>query len=145
MRRALAEADVVVARERADLLGQQRREGAVGGAVLDFHHLAVGQVAAHGVAGAHDLARHAVEHFQPLDVAGAVAGDARGLAARALLVDESAAVGELLRRVVHLAQPAERLGRLRLRRAGAESRGEREDAPADHRRGSSAGSDTVRT
>ena len=33
----------------------------------------------------------------------------------AVLVDEGAGVGKLLRRVVHLAQPAEGLGRLRLR------------------------------
>src|SRR5438874_1510456 len=40
----LAEADVIVARERAHALGQQRREIALGGAAIDLDHPALGQV-----------------------------------------------------------------------------------------------------
>ena len=53
----LAQADVVMAREGVDALGQQRGKAALGAAV-DLDYPAVGQVAAHGVLVAHDLARH---------------------------------------------------------------------------------------
>jgi len=143
----LAEADVIVARERAHALGQQRREIALGGAAIDLDHPALRQVAADAVARTHDLARHAVQHLELVDVAAGVdvARDARGLGAPAVLVDEGAAVGELLRRVLDLAQPAERFRRLRLGQARGQG-DEHTDRPATrHFVLSCAESDTVRT
>ena len=141
----LAEGDVVVLRQRIDPLRQQRREAALGAAV-DLDQLRPRQVAAHGVLLAHDLARHAVHHLELLDVAAGVdvARDARGLAAAAALVDESAAVGELLGGVVDLAQPAEGLWGLGLHRPGSE--GECHGVgPQDHLRASPGCSATVST
>src|SRR5713101_4863158 len=73
----LAQRDVVMLCERAELLGQQRRKAAVWGAALDLHDFAFGQIAAHGVARAHQLARHPVEHLEPLGVGSGEPGDAR--------------------------------------------------------------------
>src|SRR5258706_113566 len=80
-----------------------------GGAPVDLDDPAVGQIALDGVFRTHDLARRAVHHLELLDIAAGVdvAGDPGSLGAPALLVDESARIGELLRRFVDLAQPVE--------------------------------------
>ena len=131
--------------ERGYFLGHQRGEAALGAAV-DLHHAAVGQIAAHRVLGAHDLARHTVEHLELLDVAGGVhiAGDARSLAAAVVLVDESAGIRKALRGFVDLLQPAQGLRRLGLRHAGSEGKHRAADLQ-NHLRGSWSCSETVRT
>src|SRR5688572_1184666 len=90
----LAQADVVVPGERGDPLGQQRGKATLAAfdALFHLHQAAAGQVAAHGIAGAHDLARHAVHDLELFDVAAGVdqARDARSLAAAGVLVDEGA-------------------------------------------------------
>jgi len=62
--------------ERVQLVGQECREAAVGRAPLHLDDLALGQVAAHGVARAHQLARQPVEHLEALDVGRGEARDA---------------------------------------------------------------------
>src|SRR5205085_12234683 len=70
---------------------------------------------------------------------GAVARDARGFGAPAVLVDEGALVGEPLGGMLDLAQPVEGLGRLRLRKPGIRLRDageyDHEEREAPHRHG----------
>jgi hypothetical protein len=101
---------------------------------------AAGEVAPHGFARAHHFARRAVENLKPLGVARRVAHDARGLTAPAVLVDEDAAVGQPLGRVLDLAQPAEGLDGLPLGEPGPQ---QGEERPAHHLRAPSSA--TVRT
>ena len=103
--------------ERVHLIGQERGKAAVGRAPLDLDDLAFRQIAAHGVARAHQLARQPVEHLETLDVRRGEARDARGLVAVALLVDERAGIGKVARRILDLAQPGKAFRRLGIRRA----------------------------
>src|ERR1051326_7762913 len=140
----LPEADVVVPRQRGNLLREQSREVAVD-APVDLDHAAVGQVEAHPVPGAHDLARHAVRDLELLDVAARVAGDAGSLGAPVFLVDlvdEGAGIREALSRLVHLAQPGHGVRRLRVRHRGRDGE-RRAERPRRHLRGSWARPDTV--
>ena len=101
-------ADVVVARERGDAFGKSA--GKSRSVRRSTFTRQAGQVAAHRVA-VRTISRGTPSITSSRSsVDGSGARDARGLAARAVLVDESAGVGKLLRRVVDLAQPGESPG-----------------------------------
>ncbi len=117
------DAEIVVARQRLLLLGQERREHVAKRARLDAHQLDVGVVAAHLALAAHDLARRPVEIHELLEFLAAVVEvrDPRRFDARSDLVDDRADVVELPRRLRGTREPLHRVVGAR-RRCGERQR-----------------------
>ncbi len=141
-------ANRVVVAERTDRLRQQRRKGLPRAAPVFDDDLFLRQVAAHLVIDADDLARAAIQHFQPLHRIALgidVMRDTRGFDVRAALIDESADVGRTLRGAHCSSEKGKRLRLSLSQRALRDQQGRKQpDCTHDHRRSSVCGSETPR-
>ncbi len=104
-------AELVEARQRLLLLGEQRGKHVAEGSGLDAHQLRVGVVAAHLALRAHDLARRTVEIHELREFSAVVVEvrDPRRFDARADLVDDRSHVVQLPRRLRGAREPLHRV------------------------------------